>query len=112
MKIMAKERGGDKWQTVEERAFGKEVELQALLSGNPDLIPVDMLDDGRRPIRVSVREADLPGSGKTDLIGVDEDGNIAIIETKLDSNQEIKRKVIGQILEYAAYLWKMPYGEF
>jgi len=61
-----------------------------------------MLGDERKPIRVWVREAHLPGSGLTDLIGLDEDGNISIIETKLASSQEIKRKVIGQILEYAA----------
>jgi hypothetical protein len=112
MKIMVKGSGRDKWQKVEERAFVKEAELQELLSGNPDLIPVEMLGDERKPIRVSIREAHLPGSGQTDLIGIDEDGNIAIIEAKLASSQEIKRKVIGQILEYAAYLWKKPYEEF
>jgi hypothetical protein len=106
MKIMIKARGNDKWQKVDERTFGKEAELQELLSSNPDLIPVEMLGDERKPIRVWLREASLPGSGHTDLIGVDEDGNISIIEAKLASNQEIKRKVIGQILEYAAYLWK------
>lgn len=112
MKIMVKTSGKGNWQKVEEWAFGKEAELQELLSSNPDLIPVEMLGDERKPIRVSVREAGLPGSGHTDLIGIDEDGNIAVVEAKLASNQEIKRKVIGQILEYAAYLWKKSYGEF
>ncbi len=112
MKIMVKGSGSSRWLKIEERAFGKEVELQELLSSNPDLIPVEMLGDERKPIRVSIREAGLPGSGHTDLIGVDEDGNIAVVETKLASNQEIRRKVIGQILEYAAYLWKKTYGEF
>jgi hypothetical protein len=112
MKIMVKASGNDKWQKVDERAFGKEAELQELLSSNPDLIPVELLGDERKPIRIWLREASLPGSGHTDLIGVDEDGNISIIEAKLASNQEIKRKVIGQILEYAVYLWKKPYAEF
>lgn len=112
MKIMVKASGKGNWQKVEEWAFGKEVELQELLSTNPDLIPVEMLGDERKPIRVSVREAGLPGAGHTDLIGIDEEGNIAIVEAKLASNQEIKRKVIGQILEYGAYLWKKSYTEF
>lgn len=34
---------------------------------------------------------------------------IAVIECKLAANPEIKRKVIGQLLEYAAYLWELDY---
>jgi hypothetical protein len=112
MKIMVKPNGQTRWQKVEERAFEQEKNLQELLADNLDLIPVEMLGDERKPFCVSLREAGLPGSGRTDLIGIDEDGNIAVIEAKLASNQDIKRKVIGQILEYAAFLWKKPYEEF
>lgn len=112
MKIMVRTDAKGRWQKVDEKTFERETELQLLLYSNLDLIPVEMLDAERRPIRVSVREAGLPGSGQTDLLGVDEDGNIVVVETKLASNQEIKRKVIGQILEYAAYLWQKPYEEF
>lgn len=112
MKIMVRAAAADKWQKVEEKPFGKEAELQMLLATNPDLIPVQLLGDDRGPIRVFISQAGLPRSGQTDLIGIDEDGNIAIIEAKLASNQEIKRKVIGQILEYAAYLWQKPYEDF
>jgi hypothetical protein len=35
-----------------------------------------------------------------------------IVEAKLAANQEIKRKVIGQVLEYAAYLWTMSFEDF
>ena len=51
----------------------------------------------------------FPGSGYTDLIGVDTDGNVLVVETKLAKNPEIRRKVIGQVVEYAAYLWQMPF---
>src|SRR5258707_10447310 len=61
---------------------------------------------------ILMREAGLPGSGFTDLVGVDSSGNILIVETKLAKNQEIRRKVIGQVLEYAAFLWRMPYEKF
>jgi len=43
---------------------------------------------------------------------VDEAGDITIVECKLATNSDIRRKVIGQVLEYAAYLWQMPYDEF
>jgi hypothetical protein len=46
------------------------------------------------------------------LIGIDEKGGITIVECKLASNTEIRRKVIGQVLEYAAYLWQMDYEQF
>jgi len=62
--------------------------------------------------RIFIREAGLPGSGNTDLLGVDAEGNIYIVECKLADNAEVRRKVIGQILEYAAYLWKLSYDEF
>jgi hypothetical protein len=63
-------------------------------------------------LRYSSGKAGLPGSGRTDLLGVDADGNILIVETKLFKSREIRREVIGQILEYAAYLWRMSYAKF
>lgn len=38
-------------------------------------------------------------------------GDITIIECKLATNDEAKRKVIGQVLEHAAFLWQMSYEE-
>ena len=43
---------------------------------------------------------------------MDEDGLITVIECKLSRNPEVKRKVIGQILGYGAFLWQMSYEEF
>ncbi|MBI3336290.1 hypothetical protein HYZ98_01845 [Candidatus Peregrinibacteria bacterium] len=112
MKIMFKAGSSGKWLKVNERGYAKESELQEMLGASPDLIPVNELGGGRKTIKVAIREGGLPGSGSTDLIGVDEDGNITVVETKLAANEEIKRKVIGQILEYAAYLWQKSYEDF
>lgn len=112
MKIMVKTNEKEKWQPIDEKGYVDEKELQEMLADSPGLIPVEELGGGRKSIKIAVREAGLPGSGHTDLIGIDEDGNITIVETKLADNQEIKRKVIGQILEYAAYLWQKSYEEF
>jgi hypothetical protein len=38
-------------------------------------------------------------------------GDIAVIECKLAANPEIKRRVIGQILEHTAYMWQMSYEQ-
>jgi hypothetical protein len=45
------------------------------------------------------------GSGSIDAVGVDKEGEIYLIETKLFKNQD-KRKVIAQVLDYGASLWK------
>jgi hypothetical protein len=61
---------------------------------------------------IGAREFGLPGSGSTDLVAVAADGSILVAECKLAKNDEIKREVIGQILEYGAYLWRMSYEKF
>ena len=110
MKIIVRTK--ERWEKVSERSYAKESELQDILADSPDLIPISELGGGRKSIKIAIREAGLPGSGSTDIIGVDENGNITIIETKLAQNAEIKRKVIGQIIEYAAFLWQKSYEEF
>ena len=100
------------WHEVNQAAFKDESHLQQLLYEDPRLIPFADLGEGYPEPKVFVREAGLPGSGSTDLIGVDEQGRITIIECKLATNSEQKRKVIGQVLEYAAFLWQMSYERF
>jgi len=87
------------------------VELHVLLAETPSLIPVDDIRDGFSPLVVAVREFGLPGSGNTDLLSFSAAGEITLVECKLAANAEIKREVIGQILEYAAHLWQMTYDE-
>lgn len=108
MTVRLRKEGGP-WHQAERVPFPNEAELQAMLHHSPELIP---LRAGENAPRVFVRESGLPGSGSTDLLGVDSDGNIYIVECKLASNSEIRRKVLGQVIEYAAFLWNMPYEEF
>jgi hypothetical protein len=100
---------GQNWQPARELAYSSEAHLQKMLYDSPELIPVH---GGEKVARVFIREAGLPGSGSTDLVGVDEKGKIYIVECKLATNPENRRKVIGQILEYAAYLWGMAFEDF
>jgi len=110
MKMAIKQVSGD-WRMVSDRHCRDEAHFQKLLYENPELIPIEDLGEDARASKVVIREAGLPGSGNTDLIALDEAGGITVIECKLATNPEVKRKVIGQVLEYAAYLWRMPYEE-
>jgi hypothetical protein len=58
---------------------------------------------------VAIREFSIPAIGSIDILGFTANGDIAIIECKLASNQEIKRQVIGQVLDYGANLCGMTY---
>ena len=97
-----------KWKALQPCTYSDETQMQKMLHDSPELIPL-ATDDA---VAVFIREAGLPGSGTTDLLGVDSTGNILIVETKLAKNQESRRKVVGQILEYAAYLWGMSFDDF
>lgn len=111
MRILVKNNKTHQWDYVNSTKPKHEIELQHLLEESPSIIPIDEIREDISPLLVSIREFGLPGSGNTDVLAFSADGDIAIIECKLASNSESKRKVIGQILEYAAYLWEMSYDE-
>jgi len=111
MKIIIRNNETKKWKFAESVRTGAEAELQNLLASSPSLLPVDEIREGVSPLVFAVCEFGLPGSGNTDILAFSADGDIAIIECKLATNPESKRKVIGQILEYAAQLWEMSYDE-
>ncbi len=111
MKILIRNNAVKKWKFAESVRTKAEAELQNLLASSPSLIPVDEIREGVSPLVFAVCEFGLPGSGNTDILAFSADGDISIIECKLATNPESKRKVIGQILEYAAQLWEMSYDE-
>lgn len=112
MDILVRKKGEKEWKKVAERKFQDEAALQQILYESPDIIPIEKLGEQILKPKLFIKEAGLPGSGNTDLIGIDENGGITIVECKLAKNAEIRRKVIGQVLEYAAYLWQMDYEQF
>ena len=111
MRILIRDLGTKKWKFAEAVKAKAESELQRLLIESPSLITIDEIREGAAPLVFAVSEFGLPNSGATDVLAFSPQGDIAIIECKLATNPEIKRKVIGQILEYAAYLWGMSYEE-
>lgn len=93
---------------VEKSSFDKEDFLQQYIYENPESIPLyDIKEDVR--LLILAREFQT-NSGPIDALGVDRDGEIYIVETKLFRNPD-KRTVIAQALDYGAALWKHS-GDF
>jgi len=111
MKILLRHGNRENWKLVQSFSYGDEKELQKLLAESPDLIPAKDMREGASQLVAVVREYSVP-IGSIDLLGFTAEGEIAVIECKLANNPEIKRKVIGQVLEYGASLWGMRYEEF
>lgn len=88
---------------VEKSEFEKEDHLQKYIYENPESIP---LYEIKEDIRLLILAREFPtNSGPIDAIGIDNDGEIYIVETKLYKNPD-KRLVIAQALDYGAALWK------
>jgi len=83
----------------------REHELQQQLFERPSLIP------GFKGSTAAM-EVPLRRAGHPDLVLVNAAGQIAIVECKRAANPESRRWVIGQVLEYAAALWKLDYSDF
>lgn len=111
IKILVRNHGSKKWMGAEAARTRTESKLKELLVESPSLISVDEIREGAAPLVFAVSEFGLPGSGATDVLAFSSQGDIAIIECKLATNPEVKRKVIGQIFEYADYLWRRKYED-
>ena len=101
-------KNGKKAVRVDKSDFDKEDYLQQYIHENPESIP---LYDIKEDIKLLILAREFPtNSGPIDAIGIDKDGEIYIVETKLYKNPD-KRTVIAQALDYGAALWKHS-GDF
>ncbi len=93
---------GDTLEPVDEQPFELEDDLQELLAKHPRL-----LGNVRRWLLVTREKgvADAPdGAGRWSLdhLFVDQDAVPTLVEVKRGSNTQIRREVVGQMLDYAA----------
>lgn len=94
---------------MSEQPYSSEDLLQELLAKYPNLMAGDQIDDAnpRRWLLIS-REAALPseenGVGRwlVDHLFLDQDAIPTLVEVKKSSNTDVRRKVVGQMLDYAA----------
>ena len=96
-------KNGHEAHKVERSTFDKEDDLQRYLRDNPEALPIDQIRDGASLV-VLAREYTTE-SGPIDILAADDKGRLYIIETKLYRNLD-KRKVVAQVLDYGAALWR------
>ena len=82
--------------------------LQKLLFSHPEAIPVAEINDTFSGLIPICRELATP-AGPIDILYATRSGRIAVLEAKLWRNPEARRKVIGQILDYAKELSHWTY---
>ena len=113
MKILVRNDGEKNWKTVSSFSYGKETELQILLSESPDPIPATDLREGAGDLIAVVQEFPLP-IGYVDLLAFSPYGDIAVIECKLADNPEVKRALRRVLLKYQRHkeqeLFDKAYG--
>jgi len=98
--------GQKEWQEPHTTSYASEEALEDLLAEAPHLLP------GGTGTRMAVVRQMIIPHGKPDLVGVDTVGAITVVECKLKTNSDIKRKIVGQAFDYASILWGMTYDDF
>ena len=97
-------------EPLEETPFPTEDELQQLIAEHPELLDGEQIRPGnaRRWILISREKGIAAASGEgarwaIDHLIVDQDAVPTLVEVKRGSNPEIRRSIVGQMLEYAAH---------
>lgn len=103
--ILYRKNGGS-WQAPKDSGYLNEDQLQAVIHDFPQLLP------GVEPNSYACREFNTKSGPIDNLIINSKNGAITLVECKLAKNQEVRRKIIGQIIDYAASLSKMNFQEF
>ena len=82
--------------------------LQDLLYQHPESLPIAEINPAFAGLIPICREMQTP-AGPIDVLYATREGRIAVLEAKLWRNPEARRKVIGQILDYAKELSHWTY---
>ena len=108
-RIYVRNEAGGLEPLMEER-FNTEDDLQALLAEHPELLDGEQMRPGdpRRWILVTREQgiADTAGASarwSLDHLVIDQDARPTLVEVKRGANSEVRRTVVGQMLDYAAH---------
>jgi hypothetical protein len=85
--------------------------LQDLLYRFPQTMPIAEIDDSFAGIVPVCKEMNTP-VGPVDVVYITPTGRPVVVEVKLWRNPEARRKVVGQILDYAKELSQWNYERF
>jgi len=84
--------------------------LRDVLQAHPSLIPVGDIDPAFGPLLPVCTEL-RTGVGSIDNVFINPDGRLTLVECKLWRNPEARRKLIAQVLDYAAAIAKWSYSD-
>jgi hypothetical protein len=104
--MLIRHRGDEDWHRPAVEGFDVERLIKELLEATPEVLPWIK----PRPVATAT-ELHVAGFGKADLVIIDRSGALAIVECKLEANDEYRRYVIGQVFEYAAGMTGLTYDE-
>ena len=106
--------GGTTLERLSLKASGEphydEKWLQKLLYTHPEALPISEIDQSYLNLVPICREMNTP-VGPIDILYATPEGKLIILEAKLWRNPEARRKVIGQILDYAKELGSWSYED-
>ena len=95
---------------LREKTFGVEGDLQELIADHPEVIDGEQIrpNDARRWILLArekgiAETSDAGARWSLDHLIIDQDARPTLVEAKLRDNSDIHRKIVGQMLEYAAH---------
>ena len=108
-RIWRLDEGGDP-TPLTETAYDSEAALQKLIADHPEVLAGERMtpDAPRRWLLIS-REMGIPDSPDSgdrwavDHLLLDQDARPTLVEVKRGDNPEIRRRVVGQMLDYAAH---------
>ena len=97
-------------EPMSEEPFSSEDDMQALIAKSLELLDGQQIRPGdpRRWVLVTrekgiAESTDAGARWAIDLLIVDQDGVPTLVEVKRGSNRDVRRAVVGQVLEYAAH---------
>ena len=97
-----------RWSEMKETPYDSEALLQRLLADYSNLLAGDQIDpDNSRRWLLVTREMRVSGDegadrGSLDHLFLDQDAVPTLVEVKRSENAQIRREVVGQMLDYAA----------
>ena len=84
--------------------------MQEFVFDHPDCLPVNEIDASYTRLIPVCRELRTP-AGPIDVLYATAEGRLVLLEAKLWRNPESRRKVVGQILDYAKELSRWTYED-
>jgi len=89
----------------------KELKLDDLVVQQPSLLQIEQINVDFADPELVITQF-IVDRNRIDVLLVNKEGRITIVESKLQKNLESKRKVFGQILDYATSIHNLDYETF